>query len=160
MKVARSFKTPGPTHWRTVTSLKTGFQLHCDLNLRFLLPIRTHEKFVSVDHNTDRLCGLVVRVSGYRYRGPGFDPQCYQIFVVVGLERGPLSLVRSIEELLEWKSSGSRSRKQRLTAVGTRCADHVRPLYPQKLALTSPTGGGRSVGIVRVRTKATEFSLV
>jgi len=28
----------------------------------------------------------------------------YQIFwVVVGLERGPLSLVRSIEELLEWK---------------------------------------------------------
>ena len=40
----------------------------------------------------------------------------------------------------------------------TRCADHVTPLYPQKLALTSPTGGGRSVGIVRVRTKATEFS--
>ena len=43
--------------------------------------------------------------------------------------------------------------------MGTRCADHVTPLYPQKLALTSPTGGGRSVGIVRVRTKATEFSL-
>jgi len=43
--------------------------------------------------------------------------------------------------------------------VGTRCADHVTPLYPQKLALTSPTGGGRSVGIVRVRIKATEFFL-
>ena len=28
----------------------------------------------------DRLCGLVVRVSGYRYRGPGFDPRRYQIF--------------------------------------------------------------------------------
>jgi len=41
--------------------------------------------------------------------------------------------------------------------VGTRCADHVTPLYPQKLALTSPTDGGRSVGIVRVRTKATEL---
>ena len=47
---------------------------------------------------------------------------------------------------------------RRLTAVGTRCADHVTPLYPQKLALTSPTSGSCSVGIVRVRTKATEFS--
>jgi hypothetical protein len=28
--------------------------------------------------------------------------------------------------------------------------------YPQKLALTSPTSDGRSVGIVRLRTKATE----
>ena len=43
--------------------------------------------------------------------------------------------------------------------MGIRCADHVTPLYPQKLALTSPTGGGRSVGIVRSRTEATEFSL-
>ena len=41
--------------------------------------------------------------------------------------------------------------------MGTRCADHVTPLHPQKLALTSPTGGGRSVGIVRSRTKATEY---
>ena len=32
------------------------------------------------------------------------------------------------------------------------------PLYSQKLTLTSPAGGGRSVGIVRSRTKATEFS--
>jgi hypothetical protein len=31
-------------------------------------------------------------------------------------------------------------------------------LYPQKLALTSPTGGGRSVGIVSSRTKPTQFS--
>jgi hypothetical protein len=28
----------------------------------------------------DRLCGLVVRVSGYRYRGPGFDSRRFQIF--------------------------------------------------------------------------------
>ena len=41
--------------------------------------------------------------------------------------------------------------------MGIRCANHVTPLYPQKLALTSPTGGGRSVGMVRSRTKATEF---
>ena len=44
--------------------------------------------------------------------------------------------------------------------MGTRCADHVTPLYPQELALTSPTGGCRSVGIVRSRTKATEFSFL
>jgi hypothetical protein len=30
-------------------------------------------------------------------------------------------------------------------------------LYTEKLALTSPTGGGRSVGIVRSRAQATEF---
>jgi hypothetical protein len=44
----------------------------------------------------NRLCSLVVRVSGYRSRGPGFDSQPYQIFWKVGgLERGPLSLVRT-----------------------------------------------------------------
>jgi hypothetical protein len=38
----------------------------------------------------------------------GFDSQHYQIFwEVVDLERGPFSLVRTIEELLERKSSGS-----------------------------------------------------
>jgi hypothetical protein len=31
-------------------------------------------------------------------------------------------------------------------------------LYPQKLALTSPTSGDRSVGILRSRNMATEFS--
>ena len=30
--------------------------------------------------HVDRLCGLVVRVSGYRYRGLGFDSRRYQIF--------------------------------------------------------------------------------
>jgi hypothetical protein len=58
--------------------------------------------------DTDRLCGLVVRVPSYRSRGPGFDSRHYQIFwEVVGLERGPHSIVRIIEELLEGKSTGS-----------------------------------------------------
>jgi hypothetical protein len=59
----------------------------------------------------DRLCGLVVRVLGYRFGGPGFDSRHYQIFRqtkkkgkrVVGLERGPLSLVSTTEELLDRK---------------------------------------------------------
>ena len=104
----------------------------------------------------DRLCGLVVRVSGYRYRGPGFDPRRYQ-WVWNGVHSASWASWDQLRSYLNEKSSGSRSRKQRLTAGGTRCADHVTPLYPQKLALTSPTGGGRSVGIVRVRTKATEL---
>jgi len=31
--------------------------------------------YVKFSVDRDRLCGLVVRVSGYRYRGPGFDPR-------------------------------------------------------------------------------------
>jgi hypothetical protein len=77
----------------------------------------------------------------------------------VDLERGPLNLVSITEELLEWKCSGSGPRKRE---NGRR--DPLRwpsdTLYPQELALTSPTNGGRSVGIARLRTKATEFCLV
>ena len=103
-----------------------------------------------------RLCGLVVRVSGYWYRGPGFDPRRSSGSGTGSTQPREVKL-RSY--LNKKKSSGSRFRKQRLTAVGPRCANHVTPLYPQKLAPTSPTGGGRSVGMVRSRTKATEFSL-
>jgi hypothetical protein len=46
------------------------------------------------------------------------------------------------------------AKKTQFTAVGIRRADYVTPLYPQKLALTSPTSGGRSVGIVHSQTKA------
>jgi hypothetical protein len=37
---------------------------------------------------------------------------------------------------------------------------YATPLYPQKLVLTSPTSGCRSVGIVRSCTKATELLLL
>ena len=42
--------------------------------------LQTEYKLSTVEAKEDRLCGLVVRVSGYRYRGPGFDPRRYQIF--------------------------------------------------------------------------------
>jgi hypothetical protein len=74
------------------------------------------------------------------------------------LERGPLSLVRITEELLEWKSSSSRSRKPRLTAVAIGCAGHATPSI-RKIG-TNFADKLRSVCIVRLRTKATEFSLV
>jgi hypothetical protein len=51
----------------------------------------------------------VVRVLGYRFRGPGSIPGTTRFFwkkkgkQVVGLERGPLSLVSTTEELLDKK---------------------------------------------------------
>jgi hypothetical protein len=44
-------------------------------------------------------------------------------------------------------------------AVGIRHADHVAPSSRKKLALTSLTSGGRSVGIIRLRTDVTQFFL-
>jgi hypothetical protein len=41
--------------------------------------------------------------------------------------------------------------------VGIRHADDMAPSSRKKLALTSPTSGGRSVGIVRLRIEAMEF---
>jgi hypothetical protein len=51
----------------------------------------------------DRLCGLVVRVLGYRSGGPGSIPGTAKKKKVVGLERGPLSLMSTTEELLDRK---------------------------------------------------------
>jgi hypothetical protein len=87
----------------------------------------------------------------------GFDFRRYQIFwEVMGLERDALSLVSTTEELLGWKSGGSGLENRE---YGWR--DPPRwlrdTLYPQKLALTSKSGG-RSVGVVRSRAQATEFS--
>jgi hypothetical protein len=60
--------------------------------------IRTITTFV-----IDRLCGLVVGVAGYRSRGLGFESRPYQIFLRSrgSGTRGPFSLVRITEELLE-----------------------------------------------------------
>jgi hypothetical protein len=88
----------------------------------------------------------------------GFDFQRYQIFwEVLGLERGPLGFVSTVEGQLGRKSSGSglESREYGRRDPSRWPRD---TLYPQKLALISPTSGGRSVGIVRSRTEATEFS--
>jgi hypothetical protein len=75
------------------------------------------------------------------------------------LERGPLSLVSTTEELLERKNSGS----------GLENRDYGRrdssrwprgTLYPQKLALISLTSGGSWVGIVRSQTQATDLVIL
>jgi hypothetical protein len=51
----------------------------------------------------DRLCGLVVRVPVYRSGGPGSIPGTTRKKKLVGVERGPLILVSTTEELLDRK---------------------------------------------------------
>jgi hypothetical protein len=51
----------------------------------------------------DRLCGLVVKVPDYRFRGPGSALPDF-FWEVVCLERGPLSLVMIFEELFQGNS--------------------------------------------------------
>jgi hypothetical protein len=68
--------------------------------------VRSLEIFTlnEIEKDVHHLCGLVVRVCGYRSRSPGFDSQRFQIFwEAAGLERAPLSLVSTTEELLEGK---------------------------------------------------------
>jgi hypothetical protein len=71
----------------------------------------------------------------------------------VGLEQGSLSIVRIIEELLEWQISGS-GQENRINGRGDPLRWPRDTFYPQKLALAWPTSGCRSVGIVRLRTKS------
>jgi hypothetical protein len=116
--------------------------------------------YVHVSVLIDRVRSLAVRVPGYRFRGPSSIPGSPRSFwEVVGLERGPLSLVSTIEVLVERKNSGSG-----LENRDYGCRDPSRwPrgfLYPLKLALTTLICGGRSFGIVRSRTEAMEFSFL
>jgi hypothetical protein len=86
----------------------------------------------------------------------GFYSQRYQIFwQVLGLERGPFSLVSTIEELLERESSGSGLENRE---YGCRVLSRWPrgTLYLQTLTLTTPTSGDRSVGLVCSQTQATE----
>jgi hypothetical protein len=68
----------------------------------------------------------------------GFDSRSYRIqifWAVVGLERGPLSLESTTEELLERRSSGSGPEiREYGSRVPSRWPRGI--LYPQKLALT------------------------
>jgi hypothetical protein len=59
------------------------------------------------------------------------------------------------EEIIgTWVGPRPRSRKTEINGRGDSLRWPRDTLYPQKLALTSPTGGGGSVGIVRLRTKS------
>jgi hypothetical protein len=89
----------------------------------------------------------------YRSRGPGSNPEL-SIFWVVGLERGPFSLVSTTENLLKRKSSGSGLENRE---YGRRDSSRWPrgTLFLQNLALASTTNCGRSVGIIISRTRTT-----
>ena len=61
------------------SAVKIMVHLQVTLNALEFFAVRANINFTTT-LPYDRLCGLVVRVSGYRYRGPGFDSRRYQIF--------------------------------------------------------------------------------
>jgi hypothetical protein len=79
----------------------------------------------------------VVRVPSYRFRGPEISPE------LAGLERGPLSPVSTTEELLGRNSSGSGLERREYRRRDALRRPHD-TLYQHKLALTSPTSGGKA----------------
>jgi hypothetical protein len=101
----------------------------------------------------------VVRVLGYRSGGPGSIPGTTREKKVVCLERGPLSLVSTTEELLDRKVAAPVYKTENM-AVGIRHADHVAPSIRKSWQSLRRQAAGRSVGIVHSQTQTLEFSLV
>jgi hypothetical protein len=75
----------------------------------------------------------------------------------VDLERSPFNLVSTTEELLVRNCGGSGLENPEYGREDPLCLSRD-TLYLQKLSLTSPKSGGRSVSIIRSWTKATEFN--
>jgi hypothetical protein len=90
------------------------------------------------------LCGLVIRVPGYRSGGPGFDSRALQREKVVGLERSSLSLLSTTEKLPGRNSSGSGLKSRE---YGRRDSSRLPrgTLYPQKVG-TNFADKRRSLG--------------
>jgi hypothetical protein len=97
------------------------------------------------------------QISCLQIQRSGLGSRHYQIFwEVVGLEWGPLNLVRTIGELLERKNSGSGLENCEYDRKGpSRWPRDI--ICSQKFALTSLTSGCRSPVIFRSRTETTDF---
>jgi hypothetical protein len=93
-------------HWplrHTPILLLFAIFLHLFTSLQLLaISVWSSHVFSICSYFWDRLCGLVVRVLGYRSGGPGSIPGTTRK-KAVGLERGQLSLVSTTEEQLDRK---------------------------------------------------------
>jgi hypothetical protein len=122
--------------------------------------VRSRTKSHAVCFSDFVYCGIVVGFPGYKCSDPGLIPEdCQSFWEVVGLERGSLSFIGTIQELLEQKCRGSGLEYRDYGHRGS-AADYTTPLYPQKLTLTSQTSGGSSNGIVHSRIKPRSSSLL
>jgi hypothetical protein len=151
--VSDGFSRPISLQWTLVISIRSSFLWREDeigpAHALATRPKTTERISIICSDLSNRLCGLVVRVPVYGSRGPRFDSMRYQIFwEVVGLKRGPLSVVSTIEKLLGRNNSGC-GLESREYGRGDPLGWPRDNLYPRKLALTSPTSCGRSIGIVR-----------
>jgi hypothetical protein len=89
------------------------YKFHCISNSETCLLILKNYSIIRTLASYDRHYDLVVRVLGYRSGSPGSIPGTTRKKKVVGLERGPLSLVSTPEELFDRKVAAL-SRKSRI----------------------------------------------
>jgi hypothetical protein len=83
----------------------------------------------------DRLCGLVVRVYGYRSRGPGFDSRHFQVlWEAVGLDGVHSASWGQLRSYLE-EIVAAPVKKTETNVPGGSVALTRNALYPHKLAL-------------------------
>jgi hypothetical protein len=141
----------GPINWITSLLSVTASDHWCTKRIRIL----TH--FIHVQLLIHMWLWGPPQTSWLRIKRSRVYSGHYQIFWVVGLEQGPLSLVSIIEELLGRKSSSSGLESREYCHRDSSCWPYG-TLYLKKLTLTLPTSDLHLVGIVRSRTQATEFS--
>jgi hypothetical protein len=127
-------------------------------------PLQLYSRAKSPRYPLDRKLGWPQSLSGryggvkilFPYRDPNSDPSVVQ--TITG--RNTVSDTAERREIKQSKLDSKHISSTSydcirlyfhclITAVGILRADHVTSLYPQKLALASPTSGGCSVGIVR-----------
>jgi hypothetical protein len=94
---------------------------HTSLPIRVLHPSETLSYEGPPLWSSDQSSWLQIQRSG-------FDSRHYQEKKVMGLERGPLSLVSTTEELLD-RIVAAPIYKTENTVVGIRCADHATPSF-------------------------------